>query len=328
MNNIWAFLPMRSSTDLIGQPDELRARLDEDSYLYFPGLLDPRKVMALRRAMVQELVTAGWIDPAVPMRARSIRPPVREGDDDFFAAYARIQRLEQFHTLAHDDALTGVMRDVLGASVFPHPLKIARLIFPGHHEISTPPHQDFPNNQGTANLTATWIPVGDVDTTLGGLAILRGSHHHGLLGLDRHLGPGNRQAVVPMEVLEACRWVTTDFRAGDVLVFGSHTVHASLHNASEFHLRLSVDFRWQLEGEALTAGCLQPHFGRLTWDEVYEGWASAEHQYYWRNLDFEVVPFEELQPEQTDGATEEAIIEFARYEQRVRARFERISGID
>src|SRR5437667_97529 len=78
------------------------------------------------------------------MRGVATAPPVREGDDDFFAVYNEVQRLEAFHTLAHDDSLMRIMRRVLGDSAFPHPLKIARLGFPEHYEVSTPPHQDYP----------------------------------------------------------------------------------------------------------------------------------------------------------------------------------------
>src|SRR5262249_14125733 len=150
-------------------------------------------------------------------------------------------------------------------------------------------------------LTAAWMPVGDLTPELGGLAILRGSNRYGVLPLARHLGAGNRCAVIPPDMAEACRWVTTEYAAGDVVLFPSTTVHASLHNASEWHLRLSVDFRYQLEGEALTAGCLEPHFERLTWDEIYAGWDSDRYQYYWKDLDFEVVPFETLPIEGDDG---------------------------
>ncbi len=71
------------------------------------------------------------------------------------------------------------MRKVLGESAFPHPLKIARVAFPDHYEASTPPHQDWPNNQGTTELTAAWIPACDITPELGGLAILRGSSQLG-----------------------------------------------------------------------------------------------------------------------------------------------------
>ena len=108
---------------------------------------------------------------------------------------------------------------------------------------------------------------------LGPVAILRGSHRYGVLPLAGHMGPGRRQAKVPRKMLEELRWVTTDFSAGDVLVFTSMTVHAALHNITETDLRLSVDFRYQLEGEALTDVCLEPHFQRVTWEEIYAGWA-------------------------------------------------------
>src|SRR5262249_37157864 len=146
-----------------------------------------------------------------------------------------VQKLESFHTLAHDPTLVTTMRSVLGGdSAFPHPLKIARLAFPDHYEASTPPHQDFPNNEGTERLTATWVPLTDIPPELGGLAILRGSHRYGLLQMAGHIGAGNRCAVIPPEMAEECRWVTTEFHQGDVLVFPSLAVHASLHNASEF----------------------------------------------------------------------------------------------
>ena len=53
-------------------------------------------------------------------------------------------------------------------------------------------------------------------------------------------------------------------------------VHAALHNITEFDLRISVDFRFQLEGEALTDVCLHPHFQRITWEDVYRGWKSDQ----------------------------------------------------
>lgn len=311
---------MQESTELVGEPDRLRERLAEDGYLYFPGLLDREKVMKVRRDVLAALGQAGWTDTdALPISGRVGRTPVREGDPEFFDALDQVQKVESFHTLAHDPNLVAAMQSVMGPSVFTHPLKIARLIFPDFEAVSTPPHQDFPNNQGTPNLAATWIPIGDVTPELGGLAILRGSHKWGPLPLANHLGAGNRCAVLPLDMLEECRWVTTDFSAGDVLLFPSLTVHAALHNLSGRFFRLSVDFRWQEQGEALTEGCLEPHFGRQTWDEIYADWKSDEHQYYWRDLDFDVAPFEDIGL--VDGPTEEELYaEFLQQQARTEAR--------
>jgi hypothetical protein len=322
---------MRASNDLLGDRDALRARLDEDSYLYFKSVLDCDTIMTLRRRMLNTLADQGWVRKRpYLMRGVAIAPPTQEGEEDYLRVYDEVQRLEDFHTLAHDDTLLDIMRQVLGDSAFPHPLKIARLGFPAHYEISTPPHQDYPNNQGTPNLTAAWVPVGDCPRELGGLAVLRGSHRYGLLPLAPDRGAGNRKAVLPEQMLEELRWVTTDYSAGDVVVFHSHTVHAALHNASELFMRVSVDFRYQLEGEALTETCLSPHFGRLTWDEIYSGWESDRYQYYWKDLDYEIVPFREfgLVGVEDDGGDDEEtslhdLQAFLAFERRSDARFRR-----
>lgn len=293
MNNEWAFLPMRVSNELLGDPEALKARMEEDSYLYFQGIIDPEKLLDLRRQMLTVLDRHGLVMGG-PLLMDGVvgAKTVHEDQEEFLEVYNEVQRIEALHALAHDPRLTDVMRQVLGPTAFPHPLKIARLAFPGQYEVSTPPHQDFPNNQGTPSLTASWIPVGDCPRELGSIAILRGSHRYGLLPLAIHPGAGKRQTVIPPEMAEELRWVATDFAIGDVLLFPSLTVHAALHNATEFNLRMSVDFRFQQEGEALTPICLEPHFQRQTWEDIYAGWSSAQHQYYWRDLDFEVVPFE------------------------------------
>lgn len=331
MNNYWAFSPMRASNELLGDPEALRARMDEESYLYLKGVLDTDKVQSLRKDMLLTLAEHGWVQrhPFLT-KGIAIREPCREGDPDFLEGYEAIQRLEAFHTLAHDHDLVSIMAQVLGPSAWPHPLKIARLGFPDHYEISTPPHQDYPNNQGTPNLTAAWIPVGDCPPELGGIAVLRGSHRRGLLPLDVHLGAGNRCAVVSDSMLEELRWVTTDFSMGDVLLFPSMTVHAALHNSSEFFMRLSVDFRYQLEGEELTDIVLEPHFGRLSWDDVYAGWASDEYQHYWDDIDYRVVPFETYDLETTEVLTEDAQAEdsyLKRRQARTARRLERLERL-
>lgn len=295
MSYDWAFLPMRSSNDLLGDPAALRERLATDSYLYFEQLLPRDDVLEVREKMTDALVEAGWIrgGPA-KMDAQAIRPVVREGEDDFFPALKAVQKIQKLHELAHHPDLLAMMRQVRGETVFPHPLKITRLIFPEFEAVSTPPHQDYPNNQGTPDLTATWIPVGDIPAMLGGLAILRGSHRWGPLPLQTHLGAGNRAAIVPLDMLEECRWVTTDYAVGDVLVFPSLTVHASRHNLAPGRMRLSIDFRYQLEGEALTPVCLEPHFQQFGWEEVYADWDDDTYQYYWHDLDYQVDEFEDL----------------------------------
>jgi ectoine hydroxylase-related dioxygenase (phytanoyl-CoA dioxygenase family) len=292
VNNDWAFADMAASNDLLSDRDALRARFEEEGYLYFRELIDRDRVLSLRRDILEILADRGWITGGDRIDdAEAIGMPVREGDEEYFLAYDEVQKLESFHAFAHEETLMTALKQALGETAFPHPLKVTRLVFPSEPEVSTPPHQDFLNNQGSPGLTAAWIPLGDCPMKQGTLAILRGSHRFGVLPLEFSLGAGNRQATVPNEMRDRLTWVTNDFSAGDVLLFGALTVHASLHNATA-RMRLSVDFRYQCEGEEASDLVLKPHFDRLSWEEIYAGWKSDALKYYWHHLDFPVVPYD------------------------------------
>jgi ectoine hydroxylase-related dioxygenase (phytanoyl-CoA dioxygenase family) len=283
--------PMYEANELLGSASSLRARLEADGYLFFRDIVPVELLLDLRDQITRILADQGWIeDGAQRMNAKAIRRPLREGQPKFFLAHDRIIKLEALHSLAHEGNLMNVMRQALGDTVFPHPLSIVRLIFPDSPELATPPHQDFPNNQGTPNLTAAWIPLGDCAIKDGSLAILEASHKYGVLPLKFHLGAGNRRAVLNEQVAR-CRWVGADFKAGDVVLFPALTVHKAMENYNPDSLRLSVDFRYQLEGEALTAGCLEPHFNRVSWEDIYQDWKSDEFKYYWRKKEFVEVPW-------------------------------------
>lgn len=47
------------------------------------------------------------------------------------------------------------------------------------------------------------------------------------------------------------RWLTTEFKAGDLLTFGMFIVHASLDNRTENRLRISSDSRYQCGSEPI-----------------------------------------------------------------------------
>jgi ectoine hydroxylase-related dioxygenase (phytanoyl-CoA dioxygenase family) len=320
MNNDWAFADMTASNDLLGDSDALRARLEEEGYLYFRELIDRDRILALRSDILTILVNRGWVRGGERTdSAEAIGMPVREGDEEFFLAYDDVQKLESFHALAHDKTLMSAMKHALGETAFPHPLKVARLVFPSEPDVSTPPHQDFLNNQGTPSLTAAWIPLGDCKMKQGTLAILRGSQRYGVLPLEFSLGPGHRQAVVPNEMRDRLTWVTNDFSAGDVLLFGALTVHASLHNATN-RMRLSVDFRYQCEGEEASDLVLKPHFERLSWEEIYADWDSDALKYYWHDLDFGVVEYDRTPFE--SGDADEHLKEVLKYEHWRKLRYE------
>lgn len=117
----------------------------------------------------------------------------------------------------------------------------------------------------------SWTPLGDVSWAMGGLMILEGSHRiaaiqnrYGQMDVDRYYT--NRKTAplyasgqkawsgalshnpVSLQRRYGGRWLTNEFKAGDVLIFGMFTVHASLDNHSR-QIRLSADSRYQLASE-------------------------------------------------------------------------------
>jgi ectoine hydroxylase-related dioxygenase (phytanoyl-CoA dioxygenase family) len=284
-------LPFPDSTHLLDDHAALRARFAEDGFVYLRDVIDHDMLLELRAQITRICATHGWFDPSrSPMDAVTCVEPCVEGDDRYFEVYDDVQRLEAFHAVPHHPSVRACMTALLGDSAFPHPLGIARLIFPGNEEWATPPHQDYPNNQGTPDLYACWMPLGDCPTRLGALSVLRGSHRFGVAPLEFSLGPGNRQARLDAR-FQGLEWVGGDFDLGDAVIFHSHTVHRSLPNVAEC-LRLSVDYRFQREREPLVEGCLRPHFARLTWEEIYRDWDREDLKYYWRDKRYTVVPWD------------------------------------
>ena len=296
------FQPLPIANELLGDPKSLQKKLADDGFLFFKSIIPKAKLLALRHAFTDILADAGCITAGeLTTNAVATVRPFREGDEEYFKVHDRLVKLEEFHALAHDTNLMSLMRTVLGDSAFPHPLSIARLIFPNNAPATTPPHQDFPNNQGSEDLTAAWVPLGDCPNHMGPLKVLKGAHKYGILPMRHHLGPGSRAARIP-DALNHLTWHRSPFEAGDVLLFSALTVHAATDNLDASKMRLSVDYRYQTEGSPLTAGCLEPHFERLSWEEIYKDWKSDSLKYYWRSKKYRVVEWDDrmhdLSPEE------------------------------
>jgi len=303
------------SSALMEDASELRARFERDGYVLLRGVVDRDVLLEARRAITGVLQRHGWLDASQdPMAAVPDGGPYVEGEATYLEAYDDVQRLEAFHAVPHHPSVGRCMTALLGRTAFPHPLSIARLVFPGNDEWTTPPHQDYPNNQGTAELYACWMPLADCSVEEGTLSILRGSHGLGIVPLRASLGAGNRRADLD-DRHDGLVWVGGDLRLGDALIFHSLTVHRALPNRGG-SLRLSVDYRFQREGEALTAGCLEPHFGRLSWDDVYTGWERDDLRYYWRDKRYVVEEWDDSYHAITDEEFEELLRDWLRWRRR------------
>jgi ectoine hydroxylase-related dioxygenase (phytanoyl-CoA dioxygenase family) len=228
--------------------DDLRARLDEDGYLFIRNLLDRDEVGHGRADL---LAHAGELTQTYPMASEPMQrvihgPRIMRFFDDLFQTGARGY---DFIWLRHQP--------------------------PGH---GIPPHCDTVfMGRGTPDVLTAWIPFGDLPIRAGGLMILEDSHRTSQTRLadylrqdvDSYCENGPNAAKVTSgamrwehwrdrtdwngEITEDphqlardwnARWLTADYRMGDVLIFTLRTVHAGTDNEID-PLRLSTDSRYQ-----------------------------------------------------------------------------------
>lgn len=269
-----ASLDSFESSDLLGQPAELRQRLAEDGFLFFRALLPLEAVAQVRAAVLDAVNQEGWLASGTEPEERLPGAVlVREADDNWWPAYQKIQSLECFHRLAYEDRLVGLAGELLAGPVLVHPRKIARVTFPGS-DYPTPPHQDFPLIQGTPDVLTFWLPLAECSRQDGALRVLCRSQHTGLRARQPTSGVGG--VGVPLEPGEDAAWASASYRPGDVLVFHSLTVHWAPPNEGD-RLRLSVDFRYQLASDPLVGGSLLPHYWPRVpgWDVLTAGWSAT-----------------------------------------------------
>jgi ectoine hydroxylase-related dioxygenase (phytanoyl-CoA dioxygenase family) len=245
----------RDSADLLGRPAELRRRLVEDGYLLLRDVLDRDVIAAARREIFGRLAEVGEIrEPTIDgiatgeSRRRELFPDpgvfwksVCEGPCLREVTHGR--RLRQIQGLLFDE--TAVPLDYIAL----------RAAAPGK---STGLHFDGPYfTRLHSRIHTSWIPLGDVPTGEGPLVVVEGSNRFDDLiqefaDLDFAKDP-NRRADLEEDFTtfarsRGTRLLTTNFRPGDILVFGMSTLHGTLDNMSAAgRVRLSVDVRYQPE---------------------------------------------------------------------------------
>ncbi len=283
--------PFVDCSELLGDRARLRAAARERGYLFFRGLLPAAEVLAVRRAVLQVTAAhgalAGDAAEAGAAEAGVARPGVHLTEYDrtpeFIAYYSDLQRLRVFHALPHHPRLMAVLERLLGPEVWVHPRHICHAIFPADLKYTTPPHQDFRPVRGTPDTWTAWVPYGDCDAALGGLAVAEGSHVRGMLPVA-----ADNETVTAGT---GARWVWSPIAAGDVLLFHSLTIHQGVDNTSGDRIRLAGSSRYQRVSDPVDAAALTVHLGVLTWEEVYAAWPAADPlRYYWRPLPLQVQP--------------------------------------
>lgn len=264
---------LTDSSDLIGQPDAQRDRMDVEGYLFIPGLLDRDEVLAAREEILFKFAIAGEID--------SINHPLMDGvltgeswiDQINLLAFSEsLRRGMAYSNVVESPRILDFWEAFLGGPIRPFDFRWPRFMRLGE---ATGIHCDGPYiTRGTPNVWSTWIPLGDIDIDNGPIMVLENSHKNPGLARDYLTRDADRDKIGwlsddPAALREQLggRWLTANFRAGDVLAFGPSLVHASLDNWSpDRRCRLSSDTRYQLASEPVDeryngVGAKNPHGG-------------------------------------------------------------------
>jgi hypothetical protein len=266
--------------------DTLRARLADDGYLLLKGAVERKQCNALLEQLLAVL------DPHIGFDPTSGKPllngePFYETDPIWDEVYPKVQKLEAFHRFFHHPDRLDLMKRLVGTTPWVYPIKMARIATPRMLGYQTPPHQDAYSHHAGPTMHGIWVALHDVDSTMGRVKVLPGSHKGGVREVFQAQGVGGVQCVVhEHETL----WHVSDFEQGDVLIFNSQTVHKAEPNTSDSKVRLSVDTRFCDYGAPVFSTNLEPHHGwripGLDWESIYANWQSTEGQYYWKDYPY------------------------------------------
>lgn len=237
---------LKPANALLGDWDALRARLQEDGFLLIRGFHDRDRVESARKRVLEHLADLGGLDRSGPLEEARIAPGTR----GVFLGGKPVTRSREFLDVVEADDVMAFFSHVLDKPALTLDYKWLRAV--GHGE-NTGAHYDIVYmGRGSRNLYTLWTPLGDVSYDMGPLAILSGSSKldrvratYGEMDVDRDNVAGFFSSD-PVELVEQFggKWLAAEMRAGDAIVLGMYTMHASLNNESN-RFRISSDTRYQ-----------------------------------------------------------------------------------
>lgn len=245
--------PLAEFGALLRQPERLRARFDQDGYVFLRGALPVDAVRAARREVFARLAEMDEIASPAEDGIATGRSQRLALHPDRGAFWKSVSEGPALRALTHGAALRGVAEALFGESCLGHDLIYLRAAAVGR---ALDMHYDFPFFCRLHDRLATsWIPIGDVPTTDGPIYVVEGSTRFDDLLADVQtqdaIGDRSRKFAFEMHPADFAasrdtRLLTADFQAGDVLLFSMRLAHGSLDNCSPIgRTRLSCDLRWQ-----------------------------------------------------------------------------------
>jgi hypothetical protein len=255
------FGELRDANALLSDADALRKRMEDDAYLLLRDYLDKDVVLAARRELLEKLASVGEIDESRPLMDAIASGKTGRKSENGRDVWKDMRTGEAVRRMVHQGKIIQFFEHFLGGEVRAFDFVWLRVIKVGK---GSGFHYDWLYmGRGTPNLYTAWIPIGDVPLTDGPLTLLENSHRlkdvkdtYGSIDIDEVSKPHNYEngwlGKNPVEIQNKYggRLLTTNFKAGDLMVFPMWMLHGSLDNVNpEGRIRLSSDTRYQLASE-------------------------------------------------------------------------------
>lgn len=249
---------LRPSDDLMGNPAALSQRLEQDGYLYLPGLLNRDRVLAARESILAFMAGKSVLDPATPV-LEGVMPKGGRGVN--MMGRKEITHTPEMLAVLESPDIYQFFHGRFGEAPRTFDYKWMRAV---GNDSYTGCHYDVVYmGLGSQRLHTVWIPFEDIEVERGTLAVCEGSHNlpgfqrlretYGRMDVDRDLVDG-WFSEDPAEIRRKFggQWRTSPVRAGDVILFGLWMMHASTTNVTN-RWRLSCDVRYQPASEPADA---------------------------------------------------------------------------
>ncbi|HEY5883437.1 MAG TPA: phytanoyl-CoA dioxygenase family protein [Pyrinomonadaceae bacterium] len=152
------------------------------------------------------------------------------------------QHLISLHRLALDERIAGVLHEfgLEFPSICTRPVLYFNSRWLATKDVywKVEQHQDWRSMQGSLDAVVVWIPLVDIDRSVGALEVIPGSHKWGLLPADVIDGFGILREKVDPGLL-----TKVEVERGDALFFSAFLVHQSGVNTTD-SIRWSCHFRY------------------------------------------------------------------------------------
>ncbi len=244
---------LRDASPLLVRPSRLREAFDTDGYVLLRSVLPVDDVHAARAEVFERLAAVDEISQPAVAGIATGRSRRAECEPDLGPFWKSVSEGQRLRAVTHGAALQRVAAALFDEPVVGHDFVYLRAAAVGR---SLDLHYDYPFFCRLHDrLVTSWIPLGDVPVSDGPIYVVEGSNRFDdllddIVGQDAIADRSRKYAYEshPADLARSrgTRILTTDFRAGDALIFGMRTAHGSLDNRSTIgRTRLSCDLRYQ-----------------------------------------------------------------------------------